>query len=72
MGGEASVVFKSVALEGLVENPSPTDAPSNLAALGRYILPSKALDLLEITVGGEIQLTDALHELLKLDGLNAL
>ena len=68
------VHFKSVALKGLVEKPSPKDAPSTLAVLGRYILPSKVLDLLETTVagvGGEIQLTDALDELLKRDGLNA-
>jgi UTP--glucose-1-phosphate uridylyltransferase len=74
LGGEASEPFKSVALKGLVEKPSPTDAPSNLAVLGRYILPSKVLDLLETAVagvGGEIQLTDALDELLKRDGLNA-
>jgi UTP--glucose-1-phosphate uridylyltransferase len=74
LGGEASEPFKSVALKGLVEKPSPAEAPSNLAVLGRYILPSKVLDLLETTlagVGGEIQLTDALDELLKLDGLNA-
>ena len=74
LGGEAGEPFKSVALKGLVEKPSPKDAPSNLAVLGRYILPSKVLDLLETTVagvGGEIQLTDALDELLKLDGLNA-
>jgi UTP--glucose-1-phosphate uridylyltransferase len=74
LGGESSEPFKSVALKGLVEKPSPKDAPSNLAVLGRYILPSKVLDLLETTVegvGGEIQLTDALDELLKLDGLNA-
>ena len=48
--------------------------PSNLAVLGRYILPSNVLDLLEATVagvGGEIQLTDALDELLKIDGLNS-
>ena len=74
LNGEASEPFKSVALKGLVEKPSPKDAPSNLAVLGRYILPSKVLDLLETTVagvGGEIQLTDALDELLKRDGLNA-
>jgi len=74
LGGEASEPFKILALKGLVEKPSPKDAPSNLAVLGRYILPSKVLDLLEITVagiGGEIQLTDALDELLKLEGLNA-
>ena len=74
LNGEASEPFKSIPLKGLVEKPSPKDAPSNLAVLGRYILPSKVLDLLETTVagvGGEIQLTDALDELLKRDGLNA-
>ena len=74
LNGEASEPFRSVPLKGLVEKPSPEDAPSNLAVLGRYILPSKVLDLLETTVagvGGEIQLTDALDELLKRDGLNA-
>jgi UTP--glucose-1-phosphate uridylyltransferase len=75
LGGEASESFKSIPLKGLIEKPSLKDAPSNLAVLGRYILPSKVLDLLETTVAGvgdEIQLTDALDELLKLEGLNAL
>ena len=66
--------FKSVALKGLVEKPSPDHAPSNLAVLGRYVLPSRVLELLEDTaagVGGEIQLTDALDTLLVADGLNA-
>ena len=74
LGGAASASFKSILLKGLVEKPSPEDAPSNLAVLGRYIIPFKVLDLLETTsagVGGEIQLTDALDELLKRDGLNA-
>ena len=64
----------SISVTGLVEKPSAEDAPSNLAVLGRYILPAKVLDLLEATiagVGGEIQLTDALDKLLKFDGLNA-
>ena len=52
LNGAASDPFKSVALKGLVEKPSPKDAPSNLAVLGRYILPSKVLDLLETTVAG--------------------
>jgi len=63
-----------VALKGLVEKPSLKDAPSSLAVLDRYILPSKVLSLLEMTVAGvddEIQLTATLDELLKLDGLNA-
>ena len=74
LDGATSKRFDSVALKGLVEKPSPDEAPSNLAVLGRYILPSKVLDLLENTkagVGGEIQLTDALDELLKSDGLNS-
>ena len=74
LDGAASEPFSSVPLKGLVEKPSPKDAPSHLAVMGRYILPSKVLDLLETTVagvGGEIQLTDALDELLKFDGLNA-
>ena len=75
LGDVALEPFKSVALKGLVEKPSPDQAPSNLAVLGRYVLPSKTLDLLEHTVagvGGEIQLTDALVKLLDTDGLNAL
>ena len=74
LNGEVSEPVKSISLKGLVEKPSPKDALSNLVVLGGYILPSKVLDLLETSVagvGGETQLTDALDELLKLDGLNA-
>ncbi len=74
LGGALSKPFESAALKGLLEKPSPDEAPSNLAVLGRYVLPSKVLDLLENTtagVAGEIQLTDALDELLKTDGLNS-
>ena len=66
--------FESAALKGLTEKPALADAPSNLAVLGRYVLPPKVLELLETTsvgIGGEIQLTDALDMLLKQDGLNA-
>jgi|TARA_B110000902_G_scaffold220446_1_gene255418 UTP--glucose-1-phosphate uridylyltransferase len=74
LGEKTSEPFESTPLTGLVEKPSAKEAPSNLAVLGRYILPSNVLDLLGKTiagVGGEIQLTDALDELTKLDGLNA-
>jgi UTP--glucose-1-phosphate uridylyltransferase len=74
LGGAALEPFKSGPLSGLVEKPSSKDAPSNLAVLGRYVLPSQVLGLLEQTqagIGGEIQLTDALDELLTLEGLNA-
>ena len=66
--------FSSVELRALVEKPAPEDAPSDLAVLGRYILPAKVLDLIAETgagVGGEIQLTDALDTLIETDGLNA-
>jgi UTP--glucose-1-phosphate uridylyltransferase len=52
----------------MVEKPKPADAPSNLAVVGRYVLPARIFDLLEQTTpgaGGEIQLTDAIAALLK-------
>ncbi|NKX49626.1 UTP--glucose-1-phosphate uridylyltransferase, partial [Arthrobacter deserti] len=55
-----------VRINGLVEKPSPEDAPSNLAVIGRYVLHPAAFDVLEQTPpgrGGEIQLTDALQTL---------
>jgi UTP--glucose-1-phosphate uridylyltransferase len=56
-----------VRVTGLVEKPSVEEAPSNLAVLGRYILSPTVFDLLRTTQpgrGGEIQLTDALQELI--------
>lgn len=47
----------------LVEKPAPGAAPSDLAIIGRYILPSQVFEILEqLPPGknGEIQLTDAL------------
>jgi UTP--glucose-1-phosphate uridylyltransferase len=55
-----------VEIEDLVEKPSPDDAPSDLAVLGRYVLTPKIFDVLESTprgAGGEIQLTDAITTL---------
>jgi UTP--glucose-1-phosphate uridylyltransferase len=56
-----------VEVTGLVEKPAPKDAPSNLAVLGRYILPPTIFDAIADTKpgsGGEIQLTDAMATLL--------
>ncbi|MBP2631057.1 MAG: gtaB [Firmicutes bacterium] len=50
----------------LIEKPSPEEAPSQLAVLGRYILEPEIFELLEKTKpgrGGEIQLTDAICQL---------
>jgi len=55
-------------IHDLVEKPSPADAPSNLAIIGRYILTPDIFDAIEATPPGrnnEIQLTDALRNLLK-------
>ena len=55
-------------VEGIVEKPRPGEAPSNLAVVGRYILTPAIFDLLETTprgAGGEIQLTDAISDLLQ-------
>ncbi|MBF0557212.1 MAG: UTP--glucose-1-phosphate uridylyltransferase GalU [Nitrospirae bacterium] len=54
-------------IKDLVEKPKPGSAPSNLAIIGRYILTPDIFDVLEKQkpgAGGEIQLTDALRELL--------
>jgi len=49
---------------GVVEKPSPHEAPSNLAAIGRYVLTPEIFDCIRATepgVGGEVQLTDAIN-----------
>lgn len=51
----------------LVEKPSPTEAPSNLAIVGRYVLSPNIFNMLEeVQPGklGEIQLTDGIQKLL--------
>jgi UTP--glucose-1-phosphate uridylyltransferase len=51
----------------IVEKPRPQNAPSNLAVVGRYLLTPRIFDKLEKTgrgAGGEIQLTDAIADLL--------
>ncbi len=53
---------------GIVEKPSKEEAPSDQAVVGRYILTPRIFDLLENTqrgAGNEIQLTDAIADLLK-------
>lgn len=55
-----------VTVSALVEKPSPEQAPSNLALIGRYVLDPSVFDVLRQTGpgrGGEIQLTDALQVL---------
>ena len=52
----------------VVEKPKPAEAPSNLAIVGRYVLPGRIFEHLARTrpgSGGEIQLTDAIEALLE-------
>ncbi|MGO4703202.1 UTP--glucose-1-phosphate uridylyltransferase GalU [Dyella sp. 2RAB6] len=62
---------RSAQIRHMVEKPKPSEAPSNLAVVGRYVLPGRIFELLEKTTpgaGGEIQLTDAIDALLKEQG----
>jgi len=63
-GGDAG---RAARMRHVVEKPKPDVAPSNLAIVGRYVLPPRIFPLLETTrpgAGGEIQLTDAIEALL--------
>ena len=62
---------RTTRIDRLVEKPK-ANPPSNLAVIGRYVLPPRIFELLEQVkpgVGGEIQLTDALAMLAKEEGL---
>ncbi len=52
----------------IVEKPAPEDAPSDLASIGRYVFTPALMPLLAKTEpghGGEIQLTDAIRQLIR-------
>ena len=69
---EGSDTVKTIT--AIVEKPSPEEAPSTLAVVGRYILTPRIFELLEKTPqgsGGEIQLTDAIAMLLEDETLYA-
>ncbi|MDR1421307.1 MAG: NTP transferase domain-containing protein, partial [Coriobacteriales bacterium] len=62
-------------VNALVEKPPVAQAPSDLAIFGRYLLSPRVMQILEHTAvgaGGEIQLTDALVELLATEEIYAL
>lgn len=58
----------NIKISDMVEKPKPEEAPSNSAIVGRYILQPEIFDYLEaekVGAGGEIQLTDAMKELME-------
>ena len=61
-------------LKDVVEKPKVSEAPSNVAILGRYIITPRIFDILDNTKpgkGGEIQLTDALKTLMEEEDMYA-
>ncbi|MBS4539133.1 UTP--glucose-1-phosphate uridylyltransferase GalU [Clostridium sp. D2Q-11] len=61
-------------VDNLIEKPKIEQSPSNIAILGRYIITPEIFDILDNTdpgTGGEIQLTDALVELSKIQAIYA-
>jgi UTP--glucose-1-phosphate uridylyltransferase len=55
-------------IRNMVEKPKASEAPSNLAIIGRYVLTPEVFDSLEAIEpgsGGEIQLTDGLKHVLR-------
>ena len=63
----------SYKVAGFVEKPNLVDAPSRLAVVGRYVFSHQIFDYLantKVSVGGEIQLTDAIDALISEYGVN--
>ncbi|OOR87982.1 UTP--glucose-1-phosphate uridylyltransferase [Moraxella caviae] len=64
---------QSFGVKGFVEKPMLADSPSNLAVVGRYVFSPEIFDYLAKTapsVGGEIQLTDAIDALIGEQGMD--
>jgi UTP--glucose-1-phosphate uridylyltransferase len=62
---------RTIRIDRIVEKPKAAP-PSNLAVIGRYVLPPRIFEILERStpgLGGEIQLTDALAVLAREEGL---
>lgn len=60
---------------GIIEKPKAEEAPTTLASVGRYVLSPTIFNMIRTTgtgAGGEIQLTDAIDALLKVEAVYAL
>lgn len=65
---------EDVAIKNIVEKPSVTEAPSDYAVVGRYVLPAEIWPLFKRTplgAGGEFQLTDTIDLLMNLEPVHA-
>jgi UTP--glucose-1-phosphate uridylyltransferase len=73
-GGINISAGKSTKIYGMIEKPEVENAPSQLAVVGRYVLSSSIWPLLKKTkpgAGREIQLTDAISDLISTEQVNA-
>ena len=71
---DADAESDTLKIRGVVEKPSPDAAPSTMAIVGRYVLSPAIFDCisnLNPGTGGEIQLTDGISRLLKLESVLA-
>lgn len=74
LAGQPIEAGHSVNLKAMVEKPDADDAPSNMAITGRYVLSPTVMEILSFTqpgAGDEIQLTDALAQLLTEEAMEA-
>ncbi len=74
VNGEQIAPGDSASMAKVVEKPAVDEAPSNLAIVGRYILPAEIWEILAKTpigAGDEIQLTDAIDMLMEKQQVNA-
>lgn len=72
--GHELAAGESKVMTAVVEKPAVEEAPSNLAVVGRYVLSAPIWEMLEYTppgAGDEIQLTDAIASLMKVETVEA-
>jgi UTP--glucose-1-phosphate uridylyltransferase len=72
--GVIGLAENSTRIKSVVEKPQPAQAPSHQAILGRYILPHEifaALENIDFGFNGELQLTDAIAEVLDIRQIHA-
>ncbi|AWL11233.1 UTP--glucose-1-phosphate uridylyltransferase [Saliniradius amylolyticus] len=74
IGGQAIEAGQTAPIRRIVEKPAQSEAPSDLSVVGRYILSANIWEQLEFTppgAGDEIQLTDAIASLMKIEPVEA-
>lgn len=74
IGGAEIKSGEDAEIKNIVEKPKKEEAPSNLAVVGRYVLPAEIWPLFKKTplgAGGEFQLTDTIDLLMSIDSVHA-